>query len=70
MAQQYDELPPPTLDEIRQRTDNGTAPSFGDPLERQERQSLPLETAELRKMLARAGHKHGGMGHNQPLEHL
>lgn len=62
--------PIPTLEEISQRIDNGVSPSFGDPLERQEREALRSEIAQLRKMLAQAVPEHGGMGHNQPPEQL
>lgn len=66
MAEQYDELPPPSLDDIRGRLNNGVVPSFGDVFERQEREALRSEIAELRTMLAQAVPQHGGIGHNHP----
>ncbi|MFV0335078.1 MAG: hypothetical protein ACK5JR_13535 [Tropicimonas sp.] len=61
---------PPTLEDIRRRVENGVVPSFGDPLERQEREALRRELAELRALLAQDPPQHGGIGHNQPPQHL
>lgn len=73
----FDDLEPPyraprtpSLDEIQQRLENGVVPSFGDPLEREEREALRRELAELRTLLAQDPPSHGGIGHNQPPEHL
>lgn len=66
MAEHYDEPPSPSLDDIRGRLNNGVVPSFGDAYERQEREALRSDIAELREMLAQAIPQHGGMGHNHP----
>lgn len=70
MADHYDELSSPTLEEIQQRLENGVIPSFGDPLEREGRDALSRELTELRTLLSQDPPQHGGIGHNQPPEHL
>ncbi|TCP38067.1 hypothetical protein [Rhodovulum marinum] len=64
------DTPPPTLQEIQQRLDAGVVPSFGDPFERQQRDALRRELAELRTLLTHPTPQHGGMGHNRPPESL
>lgn len=70
MAEHYNELPPPALEDIQRRIENGVVPSFGDPFEREEREALRRELEELRALVAQEPPLHGGIGHNQPPEQL
>lgn len=70
MAEHYSELPPPALEDIQRRIENGVVPSFGNPFEREEREALRRELAELRAFLAQDPPPYGGIGHNQPPEQL
>ena len=60
---------PPTLDNIQARLEGGIVPSFGG-YEREQREVVLRELAELRSLLERELPRHGGIGHNQPPEHL
>ena len=64
------EPPTTTLEEIRERLEGGFSPQFGDALEARRRASLRDEIAKLRDLMERDGRVHGGIGHNQPPEHL
>ena len=64
------EPPSTTLEEIRNRLEGGTTPQFGNALEAGCRASLRGEIAKLRDLMERDGRVHGGIGHNQPPEHL
>ena len=59
-----------TLEEIRNRLEGGSTPRFGDALEAGRRASLRDEIATLRELMERDARVHGGIGHNQPPEHL
>lgn len=66
MADHYEPPPLPTLEEIRNRLEGGVVPSFGGPIERDERDALRREIADLRSLLVQSPASHGGVGHNQP----
>ena len=70
-AMAHDHEPPSTtLEEIRNRLEGGIAPQFGDALEAGRRASLRGEIAKLRDLMERDACVHGGIGHNQPPDHL
>ena len=61
---------PPTLDDIQERLARGMTPTFGDPLETQNRQVLRAEIARLLDAIESEPPRHGGIGHNRPPESL